>query len=95
MIEKIKAKIKCKQGGGLIYAASILMFGMLLISIGMEYFRIRVTALGIQSAYEKAILTVATENYNETYTGVREEEALGGIYEGGNETVRNSTNAPE
>lgn len=58
---------------------------MMLTSVVTEYFRIKITADGIKNAYEKAIRTVAIENYNEVYAGIREHKPIGGMKEGGPE----------
>ncbi|BCN29536.1 hypothetical protein [Anaeromicropila herbilytica] len=76
-------KILDKGGGTTVEIAVLFIIGIMLLSVAYEYLRIQITANNIRSSYERAILTVAIDNYNDVYAGVREMKELGGEYEGG------------
>lgn len=78
-------KLKEQEGSGVIEAVVLFLFAMILLSVLFEYIRIQILANGVRDSFERAVLTVASENYNEVYAGFREVEYMGGIYEGGPE----------
>lgn len=82
-IQLLKEKIREKKGSGLMEAVILFLVTMMFFSVAFEYLRIQMVANNIRDAYERAILTVASENYNEVYAGFREEDFIGGVYEGG------------
>ena len=63
-----------------------LMFAiMLMVAVYIEYNRINHILKTVDMAYERALTAVAVNNYDEIYENVREEEAYGGAFNGGNE----------
>ncbi len=88
-------KLKEKEGAGVIDAAVIFLFAMLLLSISYEYLRIQITANNIRDSFERAILTVGSENYNEVFSGFREYDYVGGEFEGGPYSRDNIDEMPE
>lgn len=87
--------LKQKDGWSVIEIAVIFFIGMIFLSVSYEYFRVQITANNIKDAYERAILTVAMNNYNEVYAGFREEKPVGGEYEGGPAGGGNVDETPE
>ncbi len=94
-VPKLINKIKTKDGSGIIDGVIILLFCMLLLSIAFEYLKVQIIAYGIRDNFERAVLTVASENYNEVYAGFREIEYTGGVYEGGPAGGGNIEEIPE
>lgn len=45
---------------------------MIIIGAFAEYSRLFIIAQGVRNALQSSVITVATENYNETYNGLRE-----------------------
>lgn len=92
---KIRKKLKEKNGVGVIHAAIIFLISMLLLSISYEFIRIQIIANNIKTSYERAILTVGSENYNEVFSGFREYDYIGGEYQGGPYSRDNAEVMPE
>lgn len=90
MIEKLKEN----RASMYIYASFIIVAVVIVLSAFIEYFRIYVTIGIVEKAYEKAMLSVAIENYDEIFTTVREGTQMGGNFDGGNETLIDSTEKP-
>jgi hypothetical protein len=80
---RIAKKLKEKRGAGEILYVAIFLAAMILFSIIFEYIRVQIYASNVRDSFERAILTVASENYNEVYAGFREIEVFGGEFEGG------------
>jgi hypothetical protein len=94
-IHKFIKKSKDKGGSGVINGVIIFLFCMLLLSVAFEYLKVQIIAYGIRDNFERAVLTVASENYNEVYAGFREIEYTGGVYEGGPAGGGNIEEIPE
>ncbi|SFR77744.1 hypothetical protein [Anaeromicropila populeti] len=92
---EIKKKLKEKDGSTVIDVAILFFVGMLLFSAAFEYIRVQIIAYNIKESFENAVRTVAIENYNEIYAGLREGKEIGGQYEGGAEGGGDSTEEPE
>ena len=94
-LDKTRKKIKEKGGMGVIHAAIIFLTSMLLLSVVYEFIRIQIVANNIKDSYERAILTVGSENYNEVYSGFREYDYTGGVFQGGPYSRSNIDAIPE
>lgn len=94
-LTKIRRKLKEKEGSSIILLIVVFFVGMVLLSVAYEYIRVQIIAGNIKDSFERAILTVASENYDEVYAGFREEKGTGGEYEGGPEDGGNATELPE
>jgi hypothetical protein len=82
-LKKFSKKLKEKDGSSIIYMVVIFLIAMILLSISYEFIRMQIIANNIRDAYERSILTVAADNYNEVYAGFRDKEYIGGEFEGG------------
>lgn len=72
-IEIIKERVlKNKKGNGVIYACIIVLLLMLLFSTLSEYLRLQMIAKGVRNALQTSIISVATQNYDDIYNGIRE-----------------------
>jgi hypothetical protein len=82
-----KAGRKLRENDGSAYMNLMwLMFAiMLMVAVYIEYNRINHILKTVDMAYERALTAVAVNNYDEIYENVREEEAYGGAFNGGNE----------
>ena len=82
-----KAGRKLRENDGSAYMNLMwLMFAiMLMVAVYIEYNRINHILKTADMAYERALTAVAVNNYDEIYENVREEEAYGGAFNGGNE----------
>lgn len=78
---------KLKENDGSVYMSLMwLVFAiMLMMAVYLEYNRISHILKTVDLAYERALTAVAVNNYDEIYENVREEEAYGGAFTGGNE----------
>lgn len=90
----MKSRLSDRSGSVYIYGCFIILGIMVVLSAFVEYFRIYTTALKIESAYEKAMLSVAIENYNEIFISMREGGQVGGGFDGGNEGIMGSAEKP-
>lgn len=84
-MEKLVSKLKEQEGSSPFQMITLFLVGMCLFSIVFEVTRVTILVRQVRSAYENAIRTVVTENYNEVFAGFREEEYIGGQYIGGSE----------
>ena len=80
---KLFKKLKENTGAGEIKVAILFLAMMIIFSVIFEYVRVQIYASNVRDSFERAILTVASENYNEVYAGFREIEIYGGEYAGG------------
>lgn len=82
-----RAGRKLRENDGSAYMNLMwLMFAiMLMVAVYIEYNRINHILKTVDMAYERALTAVAVNNYDEIYENVREEEAYGGAFNGGNE----------
>lgn len=71
-------KILWNETGNITPLAVALVIAMLLLMLVIaEWLRLVIMASGVKDAFEEAIISVVTENYNETYHCVREGYAGG------------------
>lgn len=82
-----RAGKKLRENDGSAYMNLVwLVFAiMLTVAVYIEYNRINYILKTVDMAYERALTAVAVNNYDEIYENVREEEAYGGAFTGGNE----------
>lgn len=68
----IKKLLKDKRGIGYPLVAAIVLSLLMLMMMGYEYMRLQIIASGVEKAVQSAVITVANENYNYAYTGMRD-----------------------
>lgn len=71
--------LKDKKGEMFPMTVAVAICLLFLLLVAMEFFKLMITASGIKDAYEEAMISVVTDNYNEVYTCVREGYASGQI----------------
>ena len=76
---KVKRLLKEKKGNALPLACAIVMSLILIFSAASEYMRFQIIAKGVRDALQTAVISVATENYDNLYNGLREGYS-GGYY---------------
>lgn len=69
---KLKMILKNKKGNGAIYACIIVLVLMLIFTVISEYLRLQMIAKGVRDALQTSIILVATQNYDDLYSGIRE-----------------------
>jgi len=80
---KFKKIIKCKKGMSYPLAIAIAL-AIVIISCGaFEYMRLMLIAQGVRDGVQSAIISVATENYDDTYASLREGYSGGYVNNGG------------
>ncbi len=89
-------KIRDNTGGAYIAGAFVIMGLVFILAFFAEYYRIYNQISVAGRAYEKAMLSVAIENYDEIFLSTREATQIGGLMEGGNAGLPlNDTNKKE
>lgn len=71
--------LKDKKGEMFPMTVAVAICLIFLLLVAMEFFKLMITASGIKDAYEEAMISVVTDNYNEVYACVREGYASGQI----------------
>ena len=71
--------LKDKKGEMFPMTVAVAICLLFLLLVAMEFFKLMITASGIKDAYEEAMISVVTNNYNEVYACVREGYASGQI----------------
>jgi len=92
--DRVVNKLQENYGGVYIIMMWVLLAIMLIMAVYLEYSRISHILKTVDTAYERALTTVAVNNYDEIYENVREEEAYGGGFNGGNEGEYGIDEAP-
>lgn len=64
--------LKGKRGNALPLACPIVMALIIIFSAASEYMRLQIIAKGIRDAIQSSVITVASQNYDEVYNGLRE-----------------------
>jgi hypothetical protein len=64
--------LKNKDGNVAIQAVVVVLVLLLLFSVISEYLRLQIIAKGVRDAVQSSVISVATENYDEVYNGLRE-----------------------
>ncbi len=77
MTKKVKALFFDRSGYAYPLAVAVVIALLMLTLVIAEWLRLFVIASGVKDAFEEAIISVVTENYNETYHCVREGYAGG------------------
>lgn len=83
-INKIINKLKDNTAGAYIAGAFIVMGLVFILAFFAEYYRVYNQISVADRAYEKAMLSVAIENYDEIFLSTREATQIGGVMDGGN-----------
>lgn len=61
-----------KEGNVAIQAVVVMLILLLIFSVIGEYLRLQIIAKGIRDAIQASVISVATQNYDEVYNGLRE-----------------------
>jgi len=69
--------LKNKEGSAAIYAVVIILALLMIFAVASEFLRLQIIAKGVRDATQAAIISVATQNYNDVYNGLREGYAGG------------------
>lgn len=69
---KIIRILKSKRGDGAVWSVTILLVSMLILYGITEYARLRIISLGVRDAVESAVVSVANDNWDDAYAGLRE-----------------------
>lgn len=64
--------LKNKDGNVAIQAVVVMLVLLLLFSVISEYLRLHIIAKGVRDSVQSAVISVATQNYDEVYNGLRE-----------------------
>lgn len=78
-VMKLKRVLKEKKGNAILLACVIVIALILIFTGIMEYIRLQMIAQGVRDALQTSIISVATQNYDEVYNGLREGYS-GGYY---------------
>ncbi|TYQ17849.1 UNVERIFIED_CONTAM: hypothetical protein Cloal_0221 [Acetivibrio alkalicellulosi] len=65
-------KLKERQGNALILACAIVISLILILSVLCEYIRLQMIAKGVRDALQTAVISIAVQNYDDLYNGLRE-----------------------
>jgi len=71
-IKALKGLLKEKRGNAMPLACAIVMSLIIIFSAVSEYMRLQIIAKGVRDALQTSIISVATENYDDVYNGLRE-----------------------
>lgn len=71
-VKNIKRILKEKRGNSLPLACAIVMALILIFSVVSEYMRLQIIVKGIRDALETSVISVASQNYDDVYNGLRE-----------------------
>ena len=66
------SKLKNKDGSAVIMACVIVICLLLLFTVISEYLRLQIIAKGVRDAVQSSVISVAAENYDDVYNGLRE-----------------------
>lgn len=69
---KLIRKLKERRGNALILSCVIIISLIITFSVLCEYIRLQMIAKGVRDALETAIISVAVQNYDDLYNGLRE-----------------------
>lgn len=73
-MNKIIEKLKEKKGSGYIKTVVIVLATLLIGTVIMEYFRIKIIVTDVRDSLQSSIISVTTDNWNEKYEGLRQEK---------------------
>lgn len=71
-IKNIKGILKEKKGNALPLACAIVLSLILIFSAVSEYMRLQIMAKEVRDALQTSIISVASQNYDDIYNGLRE-----------------------
>jgi hypothetical protein len=71
-IKTLKRILKENKGNSLPLACAIVMALILIFSGVSEYMRLQIIAKGVRDAFQTSVISVATQNYDDVYNGLRE-----------------------
>ena len=93
-LKRVGRKLRENDGSAYMNLMWLIFAIMLIMAAYIEYNRISHIIKNVDMAYERALTAVAVNNYDEVYENVREEEAYGGAFNGGNEGEYGEDEAP-
>ena len=93
-LKRVGRKLRENDGSAYMNLMWLMFAIMLIMAAYIEYNRISHIIKNVDMAYERALTAVAVNNYDEVYENVREEEAYGGAFNGGNEGEYGEDEAP-
>ena len=64
--------LKNKDGNMAIQAVVVVLVLLLIFSVISEYLRLQIIAKGVRDAVQSSVISVATQNYDDVYNGLRE-----------------------
>lgn len=71
-MKRLKEIIKCRKGMSYLLTIAVAL-AIVIISCGAyEYIRLMLIAKGVRDCIQSAVISVATENYNDVYASLRE-----------------------
>lgn len=71
-IKDFRRILKEKKGNALPLACAIVMSLILIFSAVSEYMRLQIIAKGVRDALQTSVISVAAQNYDDVYNGLRE-----------------------
>lgn len=69
---RLKKLWKSRDGNVAIQAVVVVLVLLLIFSVVSEYLRLQIIAKGVRDSVQSAVISVATQNYDEVYNGLRE-----------------------
>lgn len=66
------SRLKNKDGSTIITACVVVVCLLLLFTVISEYLRLQIIAKGVRDAVQSSVISLATQNYDDVYNGLRE-----------------------
>ena len=82
-MKKLKRIFKSKRGNSYPLAIAVALAIVIVTTAGFEYMRLMLIAQGVRDGVQSAIISVATENYDDVYASLREGYSGGYVNTGG------------
>lgn len=71
-MKRLQKHLRNNKGSGALWAVILTLVVLTIACAVYEYARLQIIASGVRDAVQSAIISVANDNYNEVYSGVRE-----------------------
>lgn len=81
--ERLGELCRDRRGMSTPMTVSLILALLMVLCVVSEFFRLQVIAYGIRNSLQEAVISVATANYNELYSGLREGYSGGYYMDGG------------
>lgn len=72
MLSRTKKLVKCRRGAAFPMIITVTLVLLMMLCGIMEYVRLLIIAQGVRDAVQSAVISVASDNYDDVYHGVRE-----------------------